>query len=242
MRRPGGNQIFFIFLFIMLISAFQSGQFTDPSWWQNTLLLLPGIIIGLTFHEFAHAWSAWKLGDQTPKLQGRVNLNPISHIDPLGIIILIFAGFGWGRPVQINPYGFRGNRRVAGLIVSVAGVATNFVLAFLFFGLLFAIAVSGAPQAAVLDVVEYIVYINIVLMVFNLLPIPPLDGFGILTELFDLRRFSWYQPLYNNGFFILLGLIVVGRVTNLNLIWILISSALGSLYSLFYSVWGAIIL
>jgi Zn-dependent protease len=98
------------------------------------LLSLPGVLVALTFHEFAHAFTAVKLGDDTPKLQGRVNLNPISHIDPLGFIFLIVAGFGWGKPVQIEPRNFNGKYSIskAEAIVSVAGPIMNFILAFIF--------------------------------------------------------------------------------------------------------------
>ena len=218
----------------MAYNSINSGRFSTPGeWLKGTLLFLPAIIIGLTFHEFMHAFSAYKLGDQLPKIQKRVTLNPISHIDPIGIIALIFVGFGWGRPVMINPRAFRGNRRKAGLIVAVAGVAMNFVIAFICMLLLFLaykdiMYISAAfPDAPIINVLFWlqteimkddvlfnilfnIIYINIVLMVFNLLPIPPLDGFGILTEIFDLRRFSWHNTFYNYGSIILLLLIVFG--------------------------------
>ena len=107
----------------------------------SLLLTLPGVIVAITFHEFAHAFAAYKLGDDTPKMQGRLNLNPLSHMDPIGFVLLIFAHIGWGKPVQINPRNF--DRKIsisAGeAIVSVAGPIMNFILAIIFTILYFAI-------------------------------------------------------------------------------------------------------
>ena len=228
MRGPSrSNFILIIFLAIMAFNSIQSGRFDSPAQWLTDMLLrLPAIIIGITFHEFAHAFSAYKLGDQTPKAQGRVTLNPLAHIDPFGLIAIIFVGFGWGRPVQVNPLAFKKNRRAANLIVDVSGVTTNFIIGFLCTALLFVI-----QDQILFTIVLNIVYINFILMVFNLLPIPPLDGFGILTEIFDLRRFSWYRPLYSNGFFILLPLIIFGILGRI--LW----PALNVLFGFSQGVW-----
>jgi len=211
----------------MLFNSFQSGRFDNPRQWLFEMLLrLPAIVIGLTFHEFMHAFSAWKLGDMTPKAQGRVTLNPLSHIDPFGIIVLIFVGFGWGRPVQVNPYAFKKNLRLSNIIVDVAGVGMNFVIAFLLTAPLFFIT-----SQTLFLIVYYIVYINLVLMLFNLLPIPPLDGFGIITEVFDLRRFSWHRPLYNAGMFILMALVIFGFVGTL------LGPVLGVIFDFIQKIW-----
>ena len=226
-RASNGNYIFIIFLVIMLFNSFQSGRFDNPRQWLFEMLLrLPAIVIGLTFHEFMHAFSAWKLGDMTPKAQGRVTLNPLSHIDPFGIIVLIFVGFGWGRPVQVNPYAFKKNLRLSNIIVDVAGVGMNFVIAFLLTAPLFFIT-----SQTLFLIVYYIVYINLVLMLFNLLPIPPLDGFGIITEVFDLRRFSWHRPLYNAGMFILMALVIFGFVGTL------LGPVLGVIFDFIQKIW-----
>lgn len=210
-KLSGGSLIMIVFLIIMAFNSLQSGRFNSPGeWFMETLMRLPGIIIGITIHEFAHAFSAYKLGDRTPKAQGRVTLNPLAHIDPIGIITLIFVGFGWGRPVQVNPYAFQKNRRLANIIVDISGVATNLVVAFLCTPLLFVV-----QNDIVFTILLNIVFMNLVLMLFNLLPIPPLDGFGIITEIFDLRRFSWYLPFYNNGTLILLVLIIFDIVGEL---------------------------
>ena len=232
-KLSSGSFIFIIFLAIMAYNSFASGRFSDPrAWLIETLFRLPAIVIGITLHEFAHAFSAYKLGDQTPKAQGRVTVSPLAHIDPIGIVALIFVGFGWGRPVQVNPFAFRKNRRLSNLLVDVAGVVTNFIIAFICAGLLFFI-----HNDTLSTLVYYIVYINLVLMIFNLLPIPPLDGFGIITEIFDFRRYSWYQPLYNNGFFILLLILVVPRFFGFDLLGRLLWPSLDFLLKFLANAW-----
>ena len=98
------------------------------------VLTIPGVLIAMTFHEYAHAKAADMLGDDTPRIQGRLNLNPFSHVDPIGFALLLFAGFGWGRPVEINPRNFSRNMELtkAEAIVSVAGPAMNFIIALIF--------------------------------------------------------------------------------------------------------------
>ena len=232
MRRPfNGNYVMLIFLVLMVFNSIRSGRYDSPAdWLLDTLYRLPAIVIGITIHEYAHARTAWKLGDQTPMSQGRVTLNPLAHIDPFGIIALIFVGFGWGRPVQVNPYAFRKNRRLANLIIDVVGVATNCVAAFLCTALLFFV-----QNGALSSILFYIVFFNLVLMLFNLLPIPPLDGFGILTEIFDLRRQSWYHSLYNYGSIILLLFILLGLAGRI------LSPALNSIFIAFYNLWALIL-
>jgi len=233
-----GNIVMIVFIAIMAFNSIQSGRFDSPAQWlMDTLMRLPAIVIAITLHEFAHAYSAYKLGDQTPKAQGRVTLNPLSHIDPFGIIVLIFVGFGWGRPVQVNPYAFKKNRRLANIIVDVSGVTTNFILAFFFTAIrIVALIRWGLEMNGVVDtILVNIIFINFILMVFNLLPIPPLDGFGIITEIFDLRRFAWYRPLYNNGFFILLILIIFG------LLGTILMPALSALFGFSQAFWVRIL-
>jgi Zn-dependent protease len=180
-------------------------------------MIFPGIIIGLSFHEFAHAFVAYKLGDMTPKLQGRVTISPLAHIDPIGMIALIFIGFGWGIPVQINPRNFKKPRRDE-FLVAIAGVTTNFILAFIFMGVVRLFTSFGAELASsslggtIVEVLLYVVQINLILMVFNLLPIPPLDGFNIIGEVFNLKRREWYYKTYDKGMIILLVLIILGLV------------------------------
>ena len=123
--RRGNIDITFIIIIVLLAgSSLRSGMADPKQWLMEKLLLLPGIIIGLSLHEFGHAVVAYKLGDNTPKLQGRVTINPMAHIDWMGLAALFFCGFGWGQPVQINPYNFKHRRRDE-LFVSLAGVVMN---------------------------------------------------------------------------------------------------------------------
>jgi len=180
----------------------------------DKLLFLPGIIIGLTFHEFAHAKAANLLGDPTPKLQGRVTLNPLAHIDIIGFIALMIVGFGWGKPVQINGSYFKNFKRDE-IIVSISGVLMNLVLAILFAGILKLMDVSASEYFTTTSVGNYIsqmvygvIWINIILMVFNLMPIPPLDGFNVIAELAHLREKGIYSQVYDKGPIILIILII----------------------------------
>ena len=196
------------------------------------ILMLPGIIIGLSFHEFAHAWVSDKLGDPTPRRQGRVTINPLAHIDWIGFLALLLVGFGWGKPVQIDP-GYYKNRRRDEFLVSIAGVTMNLILAVIFSIPARAMvkAFSGAMASDLVYniylMIFYIRSINIVLMIFNLIPCPPLDGWGIITQIFRLDRYSWWYKVYQYGTWILLALIVF-NVTDL-IITPLVSLILGVL-------------
>ena len=168
-----------------------------PDFLIETLYFLPGIIIGFTFHEFAHAQTAVWLGDDTPRLQGRTSLNPIVHIDIIGFILLLVAHFGWAKPVQINPNNFK-NKKRDDIIVSISGPMMNILLACIFIIL---IKVMYSFFGGILDVetfsileniFAYAAYINIVLCLFNLLPIPPLDGSHIVFSLAG----QMYSELY----------------------------------------------
>jgi Zn-dependent protease len=213
-----GNGLSIILIVILAINMIQDSElFDDPvGWFTRILLILPGIVIGITVHEWAHAWTAYKLGDTTPKLQGRVSLNPVRHVDPVGLIALLFIGFGWGKPVMVNPYAFKRPRR-DNLLTDVAGITLNFIVAFAVMGILRAYTgyaagdvnvVNGSAFWIICTILYYAVWMNLVLMIFNLLPVPPLDGFGIVTEAFNLRGTSAYQMIYNAGFPILIALIL----------------------------------
>jgi Zn-dependent protease len=224
----------------MAVYATSGGGFQDPvAWIFGVILRIPALIIGISAHEFAHAMAADMLGDPTPRMQGRVTLNPVRHFDPIGLIALLLIGFGWGKPVQISPRNFK-NVRGASFVVSIAGVAMNFVLAFLFCGIyiVFAFVSSrngGVMGNAVGEILYYIVWINLALMIFNLLPVPPLDGFNILTEVFDLRRYRIWHILYNYGFAILMVLIMLGVTGRV------MRPALSFLSDFFFTVWSALL-
>lgn len=225
--------MFILMIVVLVFSSFRSGAYSSPiDWLVDKLYILPGIIIGLSFHEFAHAWTAYKLHDPTPKMQGRVTISPLAHIDWLGFAALLFCGFGWGQPVEINPYNFK-NRRRDELIVSVAGVAMNFLIAIVFgfvakFMLMaFGSSVNGSGVAHIAwMMVIYVIMINLVLMIFNLIPVPPLDGFSIVGELFNLKTTDLYWNVYRYGTLILVVLIIF-NITDL-----IISPCVNTLFNL----------
>ncbi|MDD7512991.1 MAG: site-2 protease family protein [Clostridiales bacterium] len=207
------TKIFFIIIIaaILLLITGSSSNFI------NKLLFLPGIIIGITFHEAAHGYVSHWLGDPTPKNQGRLSINPLAHIDPMGFIALLLVGFGWGKPVMIDPRYYKNPKRDE-LLVSLAGVTTNLIIAIIFAVIQILLIDTGAAYSmgsswnVVNLIIQYIVFVNLVLMCFNLLPIPPLDGFSVITQLFDLRKYDWYYKLYSNGFFILMALVFIGAL------------------------------
>ena len=185
------------------------------TWIMDTILVLPAVIVALSFHEYAHAKVAYLAGDPTPERMGRVTIDPRAHIDPLGLISLIFIRFGWGRPVIINPSNFK-NRRRDSILVGLAGVTANLVLAIVF-GLLIAILArinpgfySNAFGSLVGTMLIQVVILNIGLMLFNLLPIPPLDGFGVAADLFHLHGTMIYEAVYRNSLPILMVAIILG--------------------------------
>lgn len=166
------------------------------------LMSVPGVLIAITFHEYAHAFTAYKLGDDTAKSQGRLTLNPFRHTDPLGLLMLLFLGFGWGRPVQIDSRNF--NRKMsinkAEAIVAFAGPAMNFILAILFsvitglalkFGWLNSLNMRASQ--IILTILEITISINIGLGVFNLIPLPPLDGSKILSAFLPYQARDWFS-------------------------------------------------
>jgi Zn-dependent protease len=148
---------------------------------ERLIYITPAIIIGLTFHEYAHGLVAYYLGDRTASDQGRLTLNPIPHLDIMGLIMLYFAGFGWAKPVPVNPYNFRGNKDRGMLLVSLAGPFSNLLLAFIAAVLLGAFFVDSQQLA---KFIQMLIIINCNLAIFNLLPIPPLDGSKILMGAF----------------------------------------------------------
>lgn len=182
------------------------------------LLMLPGIILGLSLHEFAHAWMSDRLGDPTPRRQGRLTVNPVAHIDPLGFVALLLVGFGWGKPVMIDPSYYR-NRRRDEFLVAIAGVTMNLILAVILSfpakALMNMYYNTGSPLVEnIFYIVYYAVSINVCLMVFNLIPCPPLDGWNIVTQIFRLDRYRWWYKVYQYGQWILI-LLIVANITDL---------------------------
>lgn len=198
------------------------------------LLTLPAVIVAITFHEYAHAYAADKLGDDTPRMQGRLNLNPMSHIDPVGFMLLMFAGFGWGKPVQINPRNFNINVRMdkGEAIVSVAGPLMNFIIAIVS-AIILGTIYMFAPASFLMNTVGNIIYlllqeviiINIGLGVFNLIPLPPLDGSKIFINYMPYNWRRWILEHSQIFYYIFLAIWITG------LAGVIISPIINLLYS-----------
>lgn len=193
----------------------------------RTLKFLPGIIIGLTVHEYCHALVAHMCGDSTSKDQGRITLNPLKHIDPLGFIMLIVAGFGWAKPVHFNEQNLR-NPKYDVIKIALAGPLSNAVIAMIL-SIIFSALTSFMPvysnstMQVASEIFLYAIYINWGLFIFNLIPLPPLDGSHLLF--YQLRRFpALYDGLYKYGSFLLFGLLIATTLTKINFlpIWPLI--------------------
>ena len=166
------------------------------------------LLVGLTFHEFSHALTADQLGDQRPRAMGRLTLNPIAHIDPIGALMLVVAGFGWAKPVMVNPAALRGGRRSMAL-VAFAGPIANVVVAIAFAVVFRAMILIGVESEFALNLVALIVQLNILLAIFNLIPIPPLDGYNVLLAYLPPRQAVTIQRYASYGIIVLLLLIFV---------------------------------
>ncbi len=210
----------------------------------TTLLIsIPGIVVALTVHEFAHGYSAFLLGDDTAKKAGRLTLNPLSHIDPWGFVALMIAGFGWAKPVPVNPSKFKNTVR-DDIIVSLAGISANVALAFLFSGIL-KFEMVYAPEflqstlwGQWLSVfLSYSIWINLILCFFNLIPLPPLDGSHVLMHMLPKGSESLKYKLMMNGPKILMAIILVGIFTHVN-IFAPITFLSKTVQEFFFLVWG----
>lgn len=187
------------------------------------------ILMAITFHEYAHGKVATLLGDSTPADQGRLTLNPFAHLDLIGTLLLVVAGFGWAKPVPVNPFNFRGDRQRGMMLVGIAGPATNLVLAYLA-GLGFNLTVGSFFYLS--RFFYYLLLFNVVLAVFNLLPIPPLDGSRVLAWFFPRSTYFLSQlEVYGSLFLLLLvftGLVgrIIGPVVNAVFTFIQVASSI----------------
>lgn len=185
---------------------------------ERLIYVLPAIIIALTFHEYAHAKVAYAFGDPTAKEAGRLTLNPFKHLDLMGTLLLVLAGFGWAKPVPINPMYFSGNRKGKILLVSLAGPLTNLAEALVATGILALIwhfVPYGSVSNYLFNLLYYFMFINIVLAIFNFIPIPPLDGSKILAGLLPDKCFNFILGLERYGFLILLVLVFIPEIMGL---------------------------
>lgn len=186
---------------------------------------VPALLIGFAFHEFAHAWAADKMGDPTPRSQGRLTLNPLVHLDLFGTIMALLFRFGWAKPVQINPQYFRGNPIRARMLVALAGPLINLLIAFIAtILLLFTAAWDSIWTPVLTQVIGAIVFMNLGLGIFNLLPVPPLDGFAVLGGLLPRRMAIRLYMLEPYGMIILMIVLLTNIATYvllpvINIIW-----------------------
>jgi len=192
--------------------------------WQQIVYYLPGVLLGLTVHEFFHAFAAWKLGDNTAKEQGRLTLNPIKHIDIIGLLFIVFAGFGWAKPVQFNPENLKHLRRDKA-IIAAAGPLSNFVL-----GVILALSIRFLFYFHISNDLEFgeiafhsflILYsaasVNFGLFIFNLLPVPPLDGSHIVFSGLNLS-YSTEEKIRKIGLPVLFLIIIIQNYFNITII------------------------
>ena len=179
------KRIIYIILGIMVLSMGVQ-YLTNPGMLTSLLFSIPGVLIAITFHEFAHAFVADRLGDDTARREGRLSLNPLDDIDQIGTVLLLFAGFGWGKPVNVNPrnYTRKISMEKAQAIVSIAGPIMNFLLAIIFSIVYFAIYrfagisfVFSSTGIVIMRLIQLTITINVGLGLFNLIPLPPLDRF-----------------------------------------------------------------
>ena len=190
-----------------------------PQGWYTLLITLPAVIIAISFHEFAHANAADKLGDTTPRSQGRLTLNPMAHLDFFGFVLMMFAHIGWGKPVQINPSNFNSNksRNFCESMVALAGPLMNFFLAIvscfiyvIFYEAITPNFINTGLGDIVSDFLVLLVMVNIGLGVFNLIPLPPLDGEKIFRNLLPYNVKDWLDRNYYTLYMVFMILWVFG--------------------------------
>jgi Zn-dependent protease len=207
--------------------------------------VLFALILAFTVHELAHAYMAYKFGDPTAKREGRLTLNPLAHIDPIGTLMIFIAGFGWAKPVPVNRFYFS-NPRLAGVVVSGAGPISNLILAFLFLFIWFLLNgmgwiswLSEANYDVAYQLFEMVIYLNVVLFVFNLLPFPPLDGYRIIEDLAPSHiraKLSQYEN-YGIVFFLILVITPLGDYVFPPLFQIVIPAVMETMTGLVSPLW-----
>jgi Zn-dependent protease len=177
------------------------------------IILLPILIFSLCFHEFSHGYIAYKLGDHTAARNGRLTLNPLAHLDPIGSLMILFVGFGWAKPVPVNPINFS-NPRIDMMKVAFAGPASNLILAFTGGLIMRLVNIVGLLQSEmIIQTLYFFIFINISLAVFNMIPVAPLDGSQIFGNMISKNKpeLAWKLQMY--GPKILMGIILIGMVT-----------------------------
>lgn len=235
------KRTFYIILGVLVILSIANMTALE---WLDILLTLPAVIIAITFHEFAHAFVADKLGDTTPRSQGRLTLNPLKHLDPVGFVLLMFAHVGWGKPVEINPNNFTSNKSKSACeaLVSLAGPVMNFIIAIIstvIYYALYKYAPANEFAISILITLSYLTaIINIGIGVFNLIPLPPLDGEKIFRHILPYKAQQWLDrnSYILNMIFLLLwffGLLGVVVSPVINVIYKGIFTVVSTIFSLF---------
>lgn len=207
----------------------------------DTICMIPGMLIGFTFHEYAHAKVADMLGDKTPRFQGRLTLNPIVHIDLIGFILMIFAKVGWAKPVETNPRAFK-NYYKDDLKVTLAGPLANLAVAIisaLILGIFYKLG-TGFQSTSIYIIIEamftYVVYLNVMMFIFNLLPLPSFDGGSVIRDLFPKFYYNYYNKYYEYRYIIVAIILltpIIGiirkPISGLTSILLLLASKIGML-------------
>ena len=194
------KRVVYVVIAIMVLTTLVN-YITNPGALFGLLLSIPGVLVAITFHEFAHGFVAYKLGDNTAKDEGRLSLNPLDHLDPIGTLMLLFAGFGWGKPVHVNPRNY--TRKISmekgEALVSSAGPIMNILLAIIFTLIYFAVKkyasvafLSSTVGGIILLLIVSIISTNIGLGVFNLIPLPPLDGSKIIMPFLPYKAKEFF--------------------------------------------------
>jgi Zn-dependent protease len=198
------------------------------------------LVIAFTVHEFSHAWVATRLGDETPRLSGRLTLNPLAHLDPLGSLLLIIAGFGWAKPVPVNPYAVRSRTPAGMMLVSAAGPFSNLLLAILAAlplraGLVTGFGTSSGLIPSLGGFLFEFIYINLILLFFNMIPLSPLDGEKVVSYLLPPNLQAGFERLRPYGPMILFGLFFLGSFLSFDVLGTLVSGPAQRVLSLLTS-------
>lgn len=178
---------------------------------------IPALLIAITFHEYAHALTAFKMGDPTPKYSGRLTMNPLAHLDPIGLLMLWIFKFGWAKPVPVNPYHFRDPKKGM-FYVAFAGPLSNIILAFI---TMLILKMNVVRWVAIYIILRLLLSYNLILAVFNLIPLPPLDGSKILMAILPGHQAQKFSSLESYGPIILIALLYLGLLDGI--LWTLIT-------------------
>ncbi len=225
------KKVLYIIIGILVLISLTS-LMTNPDSLFSILLGIPGVLIAITFHEFAHGIVAYKLGDNTAKMEGRLSLNPFAHLDPIGTLMLVFVGIGWGKPVHVNPSNY--TRKISmekgEAIVSAAGPLMNILLAFVF-GIIYCVILKFAGLEFLNSTVGFVIMLmiqstivtNVGLGVFNLIPLPPLDGSKIIMPFLPYKAKEWF--VNNERIFYLVFIVLwisglAGRIISPAIVWL----------------------